>query len=118
MLRRQPRSDCTKFLRRVAKELALSGSLPRPPAVEELECSIVILGTSQSRVEEPEIGPSFWPTPSGNWTAGKLFLADGEGEVFLNLNERDGIGEFSIKDEDYAAIVVTELAKILLPRAG
>ena len=56
--------------------------------------------------------------PPGNWTAMKLFLADGEGEVFLNINARDGVGEFSIKDEDYATIVVTELAKVLLPKAG
>ena len=48
----------------------------------------------------------------------KLFLAGGEGEVFLNINAREGLGEFSIKDEDYATIVVTELAKVLLPKAG
>lgn len=32
----------------------------------------------------------------------------------MNINARDGMGEFSIKDEAYATIVVTELAKILL----
>jgi hypothetical protein len=49
---------------------------------------------------------------------GKLFLADGAGEVYLSLNERDALGEFSLKDDGYAVIVVTELARILLPRAG
>jgi len=111
-------SSCTEFLRRVAKEVSFSGRLPRPAAADELMCSIAVLGTNQSRFEEPEIGASFSSTPPGNWTAAKLFLADGEGEVFLNLNERDGVGEFSIKDEDYAAVVITELAKVLLPRAG
>jgi hypothetical protein len=115
-LRRRGGSDCTEFLRRVAKELSFSGNLPRPVLADELTCSIAVLGTNQSRFEEPEIGASFSSTPPGNWTAAKLFLADGEGEVFLNLNEKDGVGEFSIKDEDYAAIVVTELAKVLLPR--
>jgi hypothetical protein len=117
-LHRRGGSDCTEFLRRVAKELSFSGNLPRPAAADELTCSIAILGTNQSRFEEPEIGASFSSTPPGNWTAAKLFLADGEGEVFFNLNERDGVGEFSIKDEDYAALVVNELAKVLLPRAG
>jgi hypothetical protein len=46
----------------------------------------------------------------------KLFLADGKGEVFLNLNAAEHIGEFSVKDEDYATIVTTELAKVLLRR--
>jgi hypothetical protein len=67
---------------------------------------------------KPESGASFSPTPPGDWTVEKLFRADGEGEIFLNLNERDGVGEFSLKDSDYAAVVVTELAKIFLPRAG
>ena len=38
-----------------------------------------------------------------------------KGEVFLNLDVPDGLGELSVKDEDYAVIVVTELAKVLLP---
>ena len=45
----------------------------------------------------------------------KVFLADGEGEVFLNLNPKEEIGEFSVKDEEYGSVVVTELAKVLLP---
>ncbi len=36
----------------------------------------------------------------------------------MNINVRDGIGEFSLKDEDYAKVVVRELAKVLLPEAG
>jgi len=117
-LRRQPGSDCTEFLGRVAKQLDFAGSLPRPAPEDELQGSVVILDTDQSRSEEPEIGASFSSTPPGNWTVEKMFLVDGEGEVFLNLNERDSVGEFSLKDSDYAAVVVTELAKILLPRAG
>jgi hypothetical protein len=106
------------LLRRVAKQVAFSGPLPRPALVDELACSIVVLDTNQSRLEEPEIGATFSPTPTGNWSVGKLFLADGEGEVYLSLNERDALGEFSLKDDGYAVIVVTELARILLPRAG
>jgi hypothetical protein len=53
--------------------------------------------------------------PPGHWTTGKLFLADGDAEVFLNLDSEEGIGEFSIKDEDFADVVIRELAKVLLP---
>jgi hypothetical protein len=117
-LDRRPGSDCTDLLRRIGKQLSFSGDLPRPAPVEELPCSIAILGTNQSRVDDQDVGASFSSEPPGNWMVGKLFLAEGEGEVYLNLNERDGLGEFSMKDEDYATTVVTELAKILLPRAG
>jgi hypothetical protein len=115
---RRPRSDCTEFLRRVAKQVGFSGPLPHPPPTDAISCSIVILGISQSRAEDAEVGPTFFSKPSGNWMAGKLFVADGEGEVFLNLNLHDRVGEFSMKDEDYAAIVVRELARILLPQAA
>jgi hypothetical protein len=118
VLRRQAGSDCTAFLRRVARELEFTGRLPRAVPAEELVGSVAILGTNQSRSGDPATGVRFSSIPPGNWMAAKLFLADGEGEVFLNVSERDGLGEFSIKDADYAVIVVTELGKILLPRAG
>ena len=115
---RRPAADCAAFLKVLAKRLAFTGELPRPKPVERLSASIAILGTNQSRRPAGEIGGSFSSTPPGHWTAAKLFLADGEAEVFLNIDAHDGVGEFSIKDEDYAAAVVTELGKILLPDAG
>ena len=116
---RKPKSNCTAFLRGLARRLAFGGDLPKPPATNRLPVSIAILGVNQSRApDDGEIAGSFSSNPPGNWTATKLFLADGEGEVFLNINAREGIGEFSIKDEDYAIVVITELAKILLPEAG
>jgi len=118
LLLRRPTADCTEFLRVVAGRLGFVGELPKPRASEQLSASLAILGTNQSRVSAGEIGGIFSSVPSGHWTAMKLFLADGEGEVFLNIDVQDGVGEFSIKDEDYAAVVVTDLAKILLPDAG
>jgi len=116
-LGRHANSDCTAFLAGLAPTLAFKGSLPTPAAANELKVTVTILGTHQSRsAESPEIAGAFSASPAGDWTATKLFLADGEGEVFLNLNATEGIGEFSIKDEDYAETVITELAKILLPR--
>jgi hypothetical protein len=81
---------------------------------DRLSAAIAILGTNQSRSNNGPIAGGFTSKPPGSWTATKLFLADGEGEVFMNLNARDGFGEFSIKDEEYATIVVIELAKVLL----
>jgi len=117
-LSRQPGADCTTFLRALAKHLGFSGELPNPARIERLPASLAVLGTNQSRSDAGEVAGGFSSTPSGSWTAMKLFLAGGEGEVFLNINAREGLGEFSIKDEDYATIVVTELAKVLLPKAG
>jgi hypothetical protein len=118
-LLRQPKSDCTMFLHALAKHIGFTGEIPRPAPVDRLSASLAVLAANQSRsVDAGEVAGSFSSTPSGHWTAAKLFLADGEGEVYLNLNARDGVGEFSIKDEDDATIVVTELARVLLPKAG
>jgi hypothetical protein len=114
---RRPNSDCTSFLSALAPELGSRGGLPSPHAVNRINASVAILGTKLSRsTQQGELAGSFAADPPGSWTSTKLFLADGEGEVFLNLNLDEGIGEFSLKDEDYASIVVTELAKVLLPQ--
>jgi hypothetical protein len=113
---RAAHADCEGFLSALAPELGFDGPLPTPPAVAKLDASIAILGVGQSRAtHEAEVAGGFTSTPPGPWLVTKLFLADGEGEVSLNLDERDKVGELSIKDTDYAQVVVTELAKILLP---
>jgi hypothetical protein len=116
---RRPGSDCTTFLGALGKHLGFRGELPVPGPVDSLAASLAILGSNQSRsADKGEVAGSFSSSPAGHWTATKLFLADGEGEVYLHINLREGVGEFSIKDEGYATVVVTELAKILLPKAG
>lgn len=115
-LARRPHRDCTAFLKELAPLLGYKGQLPSPPKVDQLQCTIAVLGTELSRMPEgPEGGGGFAPKPPGHWTVGKLFLLDGEAEVFLNLNAKDRVGELSLKDEEYAKLVVGELAKILLP---
>ena len=116
VLRRQPGSDCTTLLSEAARRLGFSGELPRPEPVNELVGSLAIIGTNLSRSEDP--GGGFSSEPTGNWTAMKLFLANDQAEVYLNISERDGVGEFSTKDETYATAVVTELAKVLLPASS
>ena len=113
---RHPGFDCTDFLRALAPALEFKGPLPSPQSVQRLDGSIAVLGSKLSRRSaHPEDAAGFTSAPSGPWLSTKLFLADGEGEVFLNLDVPDGLGELSVKDEDYAVIVVTELAKVLLP---
>ena len=71
---------------------------------------------SLSRQAGPDqFAGSFTSNPPGSWIAVKVFVADGEGEFYLNLSPSDGQGEISIKDEECGDIVVQELATILLP---
>jgi hypothetical protein len=119
-LERREGADCTAFLKELAPRLGFGEALPNPGAVDRLEVQAAILGTHQSRTSTDtnrRVAGAFTPEPPGPWTATKLFLADGEGEVFLNLSD-EGVGELSIKDEEYATTVVTELAKIMLPSRG
>jgi hypothetical protein len=116
---RRPASDCTALLRAVAQHIGFKGELPKPTLTDRLAATVAILGRNQSRkAGRGEVAGGFSSTPAGHWTVTKLFLADGDGEVFLNINAQERVGEFSIKDEEYATVVVTELAKILLPKAG
>ena len=115
LARRAP-SDCTSFLQTLAPLLGFKGALPTPSPSPRLEFSMAVLGTNLSRsTGRAEIAGGFLTNPPGTWLSSKLFLGDGEGEVFLNLNPTERVGELSIKDEDYATIVVTELGKVLLP---
>jgi hypothetical protein len=105
----EPGSDASAFLVDLKKALeakTIPGKVERAGA---LPFEFVILGENQSR--SPDGG--FNQKPRGNWTAMKIFLAKGEGEVFLNLNPVANKGEFSIKDSDYGDIVLAELAKVL-----
>ena len=61
------------------------------------------------------IGGSFTSTKPGEWIACKVFLADGEAEVYLNINPVIGQGEFTTKDPEYGAVVLRELAKVFYP---
>jgi len=52
--------------------------------------------------------------PPGNWTAVKLFIGEGdqEAEVFLNFNPVIGKAQFSIKDDSYGDILLSQFAKV------
>jgi hypothetical protein len=102
-------SEPTVFLAELKKALEAKVLPKEVQKVPSVPFDFVVLGENQSRA--PDGG--FSDRPQGNWTAMKIFLAGGEGEVFLNLNPVIGKAEFSIKDSDYGDTVLRELAKVL-----
>lgn len=113
-LLRESDSRPDEFLRQVAKALEAEGGGEVKAKVNSLDFSIALLGQNQSRGSGPDqTGGGFTSTPPGDWLITKVFVADGEGEFFLNLNSKLGVGEISIKDSEYGDIVLSELARIL-----
>lgn len=106
---RVPGSQSSELLKQLAVALAANKPRLSESKVQKLPFDFAILGTGLTR----ESGGGFSSKPAGSWIATKVFLAKGEGEVFLNIDPRASIGEFSIKDEDYGNIVVFELSKVL-----
>jgi hypothetical protein len=106
---RQSGSDPTILLADLKKALDAKKLPSNVKKVDSLPFEFVVLGRNQSR--SPNGG--FSNSPPGDWIAMKLFLADGQGEVFFNLGPAEEKAEFSIKDSDYGDIVLGELAKVL-----
>jgi len=105
----EPGSDSSVLLLDLKKALGAKTVPDKIGKVASLPFEFVILGENQSRSS----GGGFSDKQRGDWTAMKVFLAGGEGEVFLNLNPVANKAEFSIKDSDYGDIVLSELARIL-----
>jgi hypothetical protein len=105
----EPESDASVFLVDLKKALEAKTVPNKVGRVASLPFDFVILGKNQSRTSDG----GFNTEPRGDWVAMKIFLASGEGEVFLNLNTVANKAEFSIKDPDYGDIVLAELAKVL-----
>jgi hypothetical protein len=105
----EPGSDASALLVDLKRALEAKAIPSKIDRVDALPFESAILGENQSR--SPDGG--FSSKPSGDWIAMKIFLAKGEGEVFLNLNPVANKGEFCIKDPDYGDIVLAELAKVL-----
>jgi len=105
----EPGSDASVFLVNLKTALEAKTVPNKVTRVASLPFEFVILGENQSRTSDG----GFNAKPPGDWMPMKIFLAGGEGEVFLNLNPATNRAEFSIKDPDYSDIVLAELAKIL-----
>lgn len=96
------------FLRAIAK--ALEAKTPRlsQERANVLPFDVAFLGDLRGSSQPG--GADGWPR--GKITT-KLFLADGEAEVFFNFDPGSGDAEFSMKDEEYGNIVIEQLSKIL-----
>jgi len=113
-LHREAESQPEELLKALAAALDAKRAGPVSERRNSLSFSVAILGQNLSRGGKAKAtAGSFSSNPPGGWMATKIFLADGEGEVFLNLNPAQGVGEFSIKDSEYGDIVLRELAKVL-----
>ncbi len=110
---REPGSDASLLLQDVAR--ALNGRVPSPePGVAALEVEAVLLGRELSRGGEGnQVAGAFGSEPKGDWISTKLFLGDGEGEVFLNLDPIGRHGELSMKDPAHGDAVLRALGRLL-----
>lgn len=72
-----------------------------------LKFGLVVLGRKLAR------SPGGGFVDGGTWTATKLFLQDGEVEVFFNFDPVAKRGEFSQKDADYDGDLITIAAQSL-----
>jgi hypothetical protein len=105
-------SDASLLMRDLSRSL---GTRPAPPqaGVAELELTAALLGRDLSRGRgKDSIAGALTSEPKGTWIATKLFLGEGEAEVFLNLDPVGGFGELSMKDPAYSAAVVRELGRL------
>jgi hypothetical protein len=112
---REPKTESKVFLEDLRQALVAPPlSQPISPQ-EELSFTVAILGNHLGKGTTPDdiVAGSFSNANPGGWLVTKIFVADGMGEVYLNLNPDQNIGEFSIKDPEYGEIVLTELAKVL-----
>jgi hypothetical protein len=108
--RRIEGSNSQPLLSALAKALEAKATPAPRKAVQVLPFNVAILGTKRTRLSAEG---GFTSNPPGTWIVTKVFLADGAGEVYLNLDPASGTGEFSIKDEEYGDIVLRELASVL-----
>lgn len=128
-------SHYSEFLRQVAKALEAKSIKARKSKIDRLDFTIALLGQNLSRVamgkaggltsdafeQPPSQGQSqgnktlaggFTSEPPGDWIATKVFVADGAGEFFLNVNSKESRGEISIKDPEYGNVVLRELSRV------
>ena len=99
-----------EFLEKLKSALRATNTAHPKRHVDTLSFDVVVLGTDMVRFESG----TFINRPGGHWIVTKIFLGkDGDGEVFLNLDPVAGVGEFSLKDEEYGNTILDALASVL-----
>lgn len=117
VLRRQSTESGAELLRAIAAALGAAPPGSDESSVAELTMDVGVLGRNlamaPATVGGTTFGGSFTDRPSGPWTLTKVFLAGGEGEVFLGLNAKESRALLLPKDPDDASAVVQEFGRLL-----
>jgi len=111
----RPPSQAKAFISRIAEIHGVKSSYKRFAPVDDLPMTIAILGRDLSRgtAEGDMVAGGFRSSPPGPWMSVKLFLKDGEVELYLNINVTAGVAEFSVKDPEYGKALLPILASVL-----
>jgi hypothetical protein len=106
-----PGSDASVLLAELKNALEAKTFPKHSKRVAALPFTYVTFGKNQS--QSP--GGGFSPKPTGHWTPMKIFIGEGqqEAQVFVNRNPVTKKGQFSMKDQDYGDIVLSQLARVL-----
>lgn len=104
----QTDSDPLPLLESIKKALQAKHMPTGVQKADELPFSYLMVGENQSRTPTG----SFRSSPAGNWAVMKIFLANDQAQVYLNLNPELHKAEFSIKDAAYGDRVLAELARV------
>lgn len=106
-----PESDASALLSDLQKALEAKAVPAKIRRAKSLPFTFVNIGDNLSQAP----GGGFNANPSGEWTAIKIFIGEGqqESEVFVNLNREIAKGQFSIKDPEYGDRVLKQLATVL-----
>ena len=75
---------------------------------DSIRLDVALLAVNAARNSEGAFGRA----GTGSWIAAKLFFADDEGEVYLNLNPAREEAEFGVKDPEYGPAVLRELGRV------
>jgi len=97
------------FLAKLASALGAKSTPTPTHHLQELLFDVAIFGEHETRLDSG----GFASRTEGNWIVTKIFVAKGQGEVYLNIDPVVGVGEFSLKDQDYGDTVLSELASVL-----
>jgi hypothetical protein len=106
---RRSGTSCRNFLASLTKALKFAGTIPVVASSQRCVAEIIAIS---DHVERMPGGHGFKPSASGTWFVSKLVFSDTGAEVYLNLDDKNGIGELSLKDEGYAPDVVAKFASI------
>jgi len=116
VLRGRGGTEPSAFLNVLAVALGAESTWPRRPKADLLAIDVGILGSGLARggksSEGNWIAGEFSDTKPGTWLVTKLFLGDGQAEVFLALSDEEGQGLLIRKNPDDGPTAVAEFARL------